>query len=109
MLPRAAAPTSPPEGGVATYATSGACASSQDTLWADTDLRVYRPMRPFHLRNFTAGTLELQVLLQITQQDLGTTSDNNRQAGTCQSRDLAAAAGARATRMNRLWAGDAAG
>jgi hypothetical protein len=43
----------------------------------------------------TAGTPEL--LLQITQPGLGTTSDDYGPAATCQSMDLAAAAGARAT------------
>jgi hypothetical protein len=40
---------------------------------------------------------------------LGTTSDNYGPAATSRSMDLAAAAGARATRMSRLWAGEAAG
>jgi hypothetical protein len=40
---------------------------------------------------------------------LGTISDDYEPAATCRSMDLAAAAGARATRMSRLWAGDAAG
>jgi hypothetical protein len=39
---------------------------------------------------------------------LGTTSDDYRPAATCRSMDLAAAAGARANRMSRLWAGEAA-
>jgi hypothetical protein len=43
-----------------------------------------------------------------TEPGLGTPSDDNGLA-TCGSMDLAAAAGARATSMSRLWAGDAAG
>ena len=39
----------------------------------------------------------------------GTTSDEYGPAAICRSMDLAAAARARATRMSRLWAGDAAG
>ncbi len=53
------------------------------------------------------GTAEL--LLQLPQPSLGTISDNYGPAATCRSMGLAAAAGARATRMSRLWAGDAAG
>ncbi len=40
---------------------------------------------------------------------LGTISDDYGPAATCRSMDLAAAAWARATRMSRPWAGDAAG
>jgi hypothetical protein len=91
---------------VATYATSGALASSRDTLWADSDLRAYWPC---HRRDGTAGTPELLRLPQKTQPGLGTTRDDYGPAATCRSMDLAAAAGARATRMGRLRAGDAAG
>jgi hypothetical protein len=81
---------------VATYATSGALASSRDALRADSDLRAYGPC---HRRDGTAGTPEL--LQQITQPGLGTISDDYGPAATCRSSmDLAAAAGARATRMS---------
>ena len=45
-----------PQLNVTPYATSGALASSQDALQADSDLRVYRPC---HQRDCTAGTPEL--------------------------------------------------
>ncbi len=80
--------------------TSGALASSQDALRADSDLRAYGPC---HRRDGTAGTQELLQL--ISQPGLGTISDDYGPAATCQSMDLAAAAGASATRMSRLWAG----
>ncbi len=95
---------SPPDFPVATYATSGALASSRDALRADSDLRAYGPC---HRRDGTAGTPEL--LPQLAQPGLGTNSDDYGPAATCRSMDLAAAAGARATRTSRLWAGDAAG
>ncbi len=72
---------------VATYATSGALASSRDTLRADSDLRAYGSC---HRRDGTAGTPEL--LPQITQPGLGTISDDYGPAATCRSMDLAAAA-----------------
>jgi hypothetical protein len=50
-----------------------------------------------------------ELLQQIMQPGLGTTSDDYGPAVTCRSMDLAAAAGACATRMGRLWAGDTAG
>jgi hypothetical protein len=81
---------------VATYATSGALASSRDALRADSDLRAY-----------CAGTPEL--IPQLSQPGLGTISDDYGPAAIRRSMDLAAAAGARATRMSRLRAGDAAG
>ena len=89
---------------VATYATSGALASS--TLRADSDLRAYGAC---HRRDctVTAGTPEL--LPQLQQPGLGTISDDYGPVATCRSMDLAAATGARVTRMSRLWAGDAAG
>ena len=55
----------------------------------------------------TAGTPEL--LPQLLQPGLGTISDDYGPAAIRRSKDLAAAAGARATRMSRLQAGDAAG
>jgi hypothetical protein len=79
-------------------------ASSRDALRADSDLRAYWPC---HRRDGTAGTPEL--LPQLPQPGLGTISDDYGPAATCRSMDLAAAAGARANRMSRLWAGDADG
>ena len=104
MRPRRAAPTSPPEGVLRHM--------RHQELWravgrhneADSDLRAYGPC---HRRDGTAGTPEL--LPQITRPGLGTISDDYGPAATCRSMDLAAAAGARATRMSPLWAGDAAG
>ena len=49
------------------------------------------------------------LLPQLLQPGLGTISDDYGPAATCRSMDLAAADGARATRISRLWAGDAAG
>ncbi len=89
---------------VATLATSAALASSRDALRADSDLRAYWPC---HRRDGTAGTQEL--LPQLPQPGLSTISDYYGPAVTCRSMDLAAAAGARATRKSRLWAGNAAG
>ena len=89
---------------VATYATSGACTSSRDALRADSDLRAYGPC---HRRDGTADTPEL--LPRLSQPGLGTISDDYGPAAFRRSKDLAAAAGARATRMSRLRAGDAAG
>ncbi len=86
------------------HATSGALASSRGALRAYLDLRAYGPC---HRRDGTAGTPEL--LPQLPQPGLGTISDYYGAAATCRSMDLAAAAGARATRMSRLWADDAAG
>ncbi len=87
-----------------TYATSGALASSRDALRADSDLRAYWSC---HQRDGTADTPEL--LPQLQQPGLGTISDDYGPAATCRSMDLAATAGARATRMSRLRAGDASG
>ena len=83
---------------------SGALASSRDALRADSDLRAYGPC---HRRDGTAGTPEL--LPQLSQPGLGTISDDYGPAAIRRSKDLAAAAGARATRMSRLRAGNAAG
>ena len=58
-------------------------------------------------RDGTAGTPEL--LPQITQPGLGTISDDYGTVAIRRSKDLAAAAGARATSMSRPWASDAAG
>ena len=77
---------------------------SRDALRAYSDLRAYWPC---HRRDGTAGTPEL--LPQLPQPGLGTISDDYWLAATCRSMDLAAAAGARATSMSRLWACDAAG
>ncbi len=89
---------------VATYATSRALASSPDALRADSDLRAYGPC---HRRDGTAGTPEL--LPQLSQPGLSTISDDYGPAVIRRSMDLATAAGASATRMSRLRAGDAAG
>ncbi len=89
---------------VATYATSGALASSRDALRADSDLRAYGPC---HQRDCTVDTPEL--LPQLLQPGLGTIIDDYGPAVFRRSKDLASAAGARATSMSRLWAGDAAG
>ena len=78
--------------------------SSRDALRADSDLRAYGPC---HRRDGTAGTPEL--LPQLSQPGLGTISDDYGPAAIRRSKDLAAASGARATRMSRLRAGDAAG
>ena len=58
-------------------------------------------------RDGTADTPEL--LPQLSQPGLGTISDDYGPAAFRRSKDLAAAAGARATRMSRLRTGDAAG
>ncbi len=55
----------------------------------------------------TAGTPEL--LPQLQQPGLDTISDDYGPAAICRSMDLAAAAGARASRKSLLWAGDADG
>ncbi len=93
-----------PRRNVATYATSGALASSWDALRTDSDLRAYGPC---HRSDCTADTPEL--LPQLSQPGLGTISDDYGPAAIRRSKDLAVAAGARATRMSRLRAGDAAG
>ena len=89
---------------VATTATSGALASSRDALRADSDLRAYGPC---HRRDGTSDTPEL--LPQLSQPGLGTISDDYGPAAIRRRMDLAAAAGASATRKSRLRAGDAAG
>ena len=81
---------------VATNATSGALASSRDALRADSDLRAYGPC---HRRDGTADTPEL--LPQLSQPDLGTISDDYGPAAIRRSMDLAAAAGASATRKSQ--------
>jgi hypothetical protein len=69
--------------------------------------RIYWPTG--HAIRGTAQQALRELLPQITQPGLGTTSDDYGSAATCRSMDLAASAGARATRMSRLWTGDAAG
>ena len=69
--------------------------------------RIYGPTG--HAIGETAQQALLELLPQLPQPGLGTISDDYGSAATCQSMDLAAAAGARATRKGRLWAGDAAG
>jgi hypothetical protein len=60
------------------------------------------PIEGLHSRHSRASTTD-------NAPGFDTISDDYGQAATCRSMDLAAAARARATRMNRLWAGDAAG
>jgi hypothetical protein len=55
------------------------------------------------------GTVTCELPPQLLQPGLGTISDDYGPAAFRRSKDLAAAAGARATRMSRLRAGDAAG
>jgi hypothetical protein len=72
--------------------------------------RIYGPMG--HAIRGTAQQANRELLPQMTQPGLGrvgTISDDYGQAATCRSIDLAAGAGARATLMSRLRAGDAAG
>ncbi len=69
--------------------------------------RIYGPMD--HAIGGTAQQALQELLQQLQQPGLGTISDDYGQAATCRSMDLAAAAGARATRKSRLLAGDAAG
>ncbi len=70
-------------------------ASSRDALRADSDLRAYG----IAIGDYTADTQEL--LPQLWQPDLGTVSDDYGPAAIRRSMDLAAAAGARATRILR--------
>ena len=60
------------------------------------------PLEGLHSRHSGASTAD-------NAPGLCTTSGDYGQAATCLIMDLAADAGARATRMSRLWAGDAAG
>ncbi len=67
-----------------------------------------RSLFPLYFTILPQQTLR-ELLLQLPQPGLGTISADYGPAATCRSMDLAAAAGARATRKSRLWAGDAAG
>ena len=69
--------------------------------------RIYGPTG--HAIGGTAQQTLLELLPQLSQPGLGTISDDYGPAAFRRSKDLAAAAGARATRMSRLRAGDAAG
>ena len=69
--------------------------------------RIYGPTG--HAIGGTAQQALLELLQQLLQPGLGTISDDYGPAAIRRSKDLAAAAGARATRMSRLRAGDAAG
>ena len=69
--------------------------------------RIYGPTG--HAIGGTAQQALRELLPRLSQPGLGTISDDYRPAAFRRSKDLAAAAGARATRMSRLWAGDAAG
>ena len=71
---------------VATYATSGALASSRDALRADSDLRAYG-----HAIGGTAQQALRELLPQLPQPGLGTISDDYGPAAICRSMDLAAA------------------
>ena len=69
--------------------------------------RIYGPTG--HAIGGTAQQALRELQPQLLQQGLGTISADYGPVATCQSMDLAAAAGARATRKSRLRAGDAAG
>ena len=69
--------------------------------------RIYGPTG--HAIGGTAQQALRELLQQLPQPGLGTISHDYWPAATCRSMDLAAAAGARATRKSRLRAGDAAG
>ncbi len=107
MRPSGAAPTSPPEGVLRHM--------RHQELWRAVGMhywptRIYGPTG--HAIGGTAQQALRELLPQLSQQGLGTITDDYGPAATCrsmESMDLAAAAGARATRMSRLWAGDVAG
>ncbi len=85
---------------VAPYATSGAYENSWDALRADSNLRAYGTCRR---RDGTEGTPEPNY--RCYRRRASTLSVTTRRAGRSSRRmDLAAAAGARATRMILLWA-----
>jgi len=69
--------------------------------------RIYGPTG--HAIGGTAQQALRELLPQLPLPGLSTISDDYGPAAICQSMDLAAAAGARATRMSLLRAGDAAG
>jgi hypothetical protein len=104
MRTRGAAPTSPPEG-VLRHMRHQERVRAVGTHYGPT--RIYGPTGDA-IEGTAAGTPELlqQITCQASALPVTTTG---RPAATCRSMDLAAAVGARATRMSRLWAGDAAG
>ena len=69
--------------------------------------RIYGPTG--HAIGGTAQQALRELLPRLSQPGLGTISDDYGPAAFRRSKDLAAAAGALATRMSRLRAGDAAG
>ncbi len=102
IRPRGAAPTSPPEG-VLQHMRHEERVRVVGTHYGPT--RIYGPTGHAierHSRHSGASTAD-------NAPGLGTISDDYGPAATCRSLDLAAAAGARATRMSQLWAGEAAG
>jgi hypothetical protein len=104
MLPRGAAQTSRPEVVLRHMRHQELLLAVGTHYWLT---RIYGPTG-YAIRG-TAQQALLELLQQITQPGLGTTSDDYGPAPTCPSKDLAAAGGARATRMSRLRACNAAG
>ena len=104
MRPSGAAPTSPPEG-VLRHMRHQEFWRAVGTHYGPT--RIYGPTG--HVIGGTAQQALRELLPRLSQQGLGTISDDYGPAAFRRSKDLAAAAGARATRMSRLRAGDAAG
>ena len=104
MRPRGAAPTSPPEG-VLRHMRHQELWRAVGTHYGPT--RIYGPTG--HAIGGTAQQTLRELLPRLPQPGLGTISDDYGPAAFRRSKDLAAAAGARATRMSRLRAGDAAG
>ena len=104
MRPKGAALTSPPEGVLRHM--------RHQELWRAVGTH-YGPTLIYGLTGHAIGGTAQQALRellpQLSQPDLGTISDNYGPAAIRRSKDFAAAAGARATRMSRLWACDAAG
>jgi hypothetical protein len=99
-----AAPTSPPEG-VLRHMRHQEFWRAVGTHYGPT--RIYGPTG--HAIGGTAQQALRELLPRLSQPGLGTISDDYGPAAFRRSKDLAAAAGARATRMSRLRAGDAAG
>jgi len=104
MRPSGAAPTSPPEG-VLRHMRHQELWRAVGTHYGPT--RIYGPTG--HAIGGTAQQALRELPTRLSQPGLGTISDDYGPAAFRRSKDLAAAAGARATRMSRLRAGDAAG
>ena len=104
MRPSGAAPTSPPEGVLRHM--------RHQEFWRAVGTH-YGPTRIYGLTGHAIGGTAQQALRELlprlSQPGLGTISDDYGPAAFRRSKYLAAAAGARATRTSRLWAGDAAG